>query len=116
MEQLLGELRALGWITNDNFRIAKPDNTPLVDAHGDEIHMRSEGPLEAFGVVNNTRLNVYVERFATSAASVGGFYTFKTTVDGQCVSKQQNAYSVRDEKGKVHVVYKHVVDSITPKQ
>lgn len=116
MEQMLGELHALGWITTDHFRLTTSDNTPIVDAHGDEIHMRSEGPLEAFGVVNNTRLNVFVERFASTTASIGGFYTFKTTVDGQCVSKQQNAYSVRDDKGKVHVVYKHVVDSITPKQ
>lgn len=113
MEALLDALRGMGWI-QESFFLAKADKTPVLDQQGEEVGRDSEGPLEAFGVSGQTPLCVFIESTMAPMAAVGGFYTFKTTVDGECVSTQHNAYSVRDEQGKVHVVYKHVVDSITP--
>lgn len=117
METFLNELCTLGWISRDEpFFLRHADERPIVDEHAQEIHINSTGPLETFGIVDKSHLCVYIEPSIANQASVGGFYTFKTTVDGECVSTQHNAYSVRDEQGKVHVVYKHVVDSISPKQ
>lgn len=113
MEALLDALRGMGWI-QESFFLTKADKTPVLDQRGEEVGRDSEGSLEAFGVSSQTPLHVFIESDMAPMASVGGFYTFKTTVDGECVSTQHNAYSVRDEQGKVHVVYKHVVDSITP--
>lgn len=115
MQALLNALRDMGWI-QESFFLSKADKTPVLDLEGEEVGLHSEGPLETFGVSAETPLHVFIETNMVPMASVGGFYTFKTTVDGECVSTQHNAYSVRDEQGKVHIVYKHVIDSVTSRQ
>lgn len=47
---------------------------------------------------------------------IGGFYMFKTTVEGTCTEKQDTTYSVRDKDGTVHVLYKKAVSNIITKQ
>lgn len=43
---------------------------------------------------------------------IGGFYTFKSTVEGTCTEKQSGTYSVRDKDGIVHVLHKKAVSGI----
>lgn len=43
---------------------------------------------------------------------VGGFYTFRSCIVGTCMEKSEDAYSVREQDGTVHVVYKKSIENV----
>ena len=43
---------------------------------------------------------------------IGGFYTFRSCVVGTCTEKTENAYSVRDQDGTIHVLYKKSIENV----
>jgi hypothetical protein len=126
MQGLIGELVAMQWITPGTEFFFQTSSETLSDEQGNEAHFHSEGTLANYGIMDGaqitllsrssipTQANVGGSRSSIpTQANVGGFYTFKCTVEGTCIGQQHNAYSVRDTQGKVHVIYKHCIETIT---
>ena len=113
MQRLIGELAEMQWITpGTDFFFQTPSKT-LVDEDGNEPDFDSEGTLADYGILDGTQITLLTRASLPNQANVGGFYTFRCVVEGTCIGQQHNAYSVRDEKGKVHVIYKQCIETIT---
>lgn len=113
MQCLIKNLVDMRWITPGiDFFFQTPSKT-LVDEEGNEPDLNSEGILEDYGISDETQITLLTRAPLSNQANVGGFYTFRCVVEGTCVGQQHNAYSVRDEQGKVHVIYKQCIETIT---
>ena len=113
MQHLIAELVDMQWISpGTEFFFQTPYKT-LVDDEGNEPDLHSEGILEEYGITDGTQITLLTRASMPNQANVGGFYTFKCVVEGTCIGQQHNAYSVRDKKGKVHVIYKQCIETIT---
>lgn len=113
VEGLVQELLHMQWIGTDvPFYFQLPEGL-VQDEDGNELDMTAEGPLEHFGLSEGTTITLVTQTVSDNTANVGGFYTFKCKIEGTCIGQQHNTYSVRDTQGKVHVVYKHCIETIT---
>jgi len=115
IQSMIRELKHMNWINNDSdFWMTREDKVPLQDEYGDEINIESSGSFEEYNVDTNIPMILYTDINA-SMASVGGFYSFQYRVEGTCIGHQHNAYSIRDKKGLVHVLYKSAITSVETK-
>ena len=113
IQHLIAELVNMQWISpGTEFFLQTPSKT-LVDDEGNEPDLHSEGTLEDYGITDGTQITLLTRASLSNQANVGGFYTFKCVVEGTCIGQQHNAYSVRDNEGKVHVIYKQCIETIT---
>ncbi len=113
VESMVQELLHMQWIAADRpfyFQLAEG---LVQDEDGNELDVSAEGPLEHFGLADGSTITLITHATPEDAAKVGGFYTFQCKIEGTCIGQQHNAYSVRDTQGKVHVVYKHCIETIT---
>lgn len=88
------------------------NNRQLQDDMGNNMDIESDGTLEDWGIVEGMPLQLEMESVFGNSANVGGFYTFRCTIAGTCIGQQHNAYSVQDNEGKVHIVYKKCIETI----
>jgi hypothetical protein len=112
VQTLLRELTHMNWLgPGDDFWISHEDRRQIQDEYGEEINADSTGSFEEYGIDTDVPLMLLTDR-NTQLASVGGFYAFQYKVEGRCIGQQHNAYSIRDQNGTVHVLYKSAITSI----
>lgn len=112
VQALLRELTQMNWLRpGDDFWISHEDKRQIQDEYGEELNFESIGTFEDYGIDTSVPLVLCTDR-NTQLASVGGFYAFQYKVEGTCIGQQHNAYSVRDQHGTVHVLYKSSIASI----
>ena len=114
VEGLMKELLQMQWIVQGvDFHMSCVEQ--LVDEYGGNLDLEAEGSLQDFGLVDGSVITLMTGPTPVGGlptAVVGGFYTFECNIKGTCIGQQHNAYSVRDNDGKVHVVYKKCIQSI----
>lgn len=113
MQHLIGELVGMQWITPGTEFFFQISSQTLADEEGNEPDLHSGGTLADYGITDGAKITLLTRSSLPNQANVGGFYTFKCMVEGTCIGQQHNAYSVRDTQGKVHVIYKHCIETIT---
>lgn len=113
MQHLIGELVSMQWITPGTEFFFQISSKTLADEEGNEPDLHSGGTLADYGITDGAKITLLTRSSLPNQANVGGFYTFKCMVEGTCIGQQHNAYSVRDTQGKVHVIYKHCIETIT---
>ena len=96
MATLITDLKAMQWVSTGTPFILKQE--------GRQVYPVGQGTMD-------WQLPLHLSN--DNHPQIGGFYTFKCTVEGTCIGQQHNAYSVRDTQGKVHVIYKHSIETIT---
>ena len=112
VQSLMRELAQMNWVQpGDDFWISHEDKRQIQDEYGEELNFESMGTFGDYGIDTSVPLVLYTDR-NTQLASVGGFYAFQYRVEGTCIGQQHNAYSVRDQHGTVHVLYKSSIASI----
>ena len=99
------------WINKKSHFYFQSNEQMLHDDDGNDLDLEAEGMLEDFGITENMSIELVSNISPPNQPNIGGFYTFKCKVEGTCVAKQHNAYSIRDKQGKVHVVYKHCIET-----
>jgi hypothetical protein len=110
--ELMNELKKMGWVTETQAMWVQQNNVPLCHTNGQEMNMYSDGTFNQYHFDVNKPLLLLTETMYSLEASVGGFYTFNSSVSGECVEKNQNVYSVRDSHGSVHVLHANTVQEI----
>lgn len=113
VQGMVQELLSMQWISADKPFYFNLDEKLIQDEYGNDLDIAAEGALEDFGLTQGSTVTLITQSVQSSAANVGGFYTFKCIIEGTCIGQQHNAYSVRDTQGKVHVVYKHCIETIS---
>jgi len=112
IEGLMKELLQLQWVAQGvDFHI-EMHSKMIVDEYGADIDLEAEGSLQDFGLVDGSVITLNTHLPLENKAAIGGFYTFECKIEGTCIGQQHNAYSVRDNDGKVHVVYKKCIQTI----
>tara|TARA_B110000091_G_scaffold208226_1_gene247569 strand:- start:853 stop:2178 length:1326 start_codon:yes stop_codon:yes gene_type:complete len=112
MQGLVIELINMGWVSDKNYFHFQQGGQMLRDQNGNDIDSTSVGTFADFSLDPAIPIDLIHEGVVPAQASVGGFYTFKYSVAGECIDNKYNAYSVRDKQGHVHVIYKQNVDNI----
>jgi hypothetical protein len=102
------------WISKGSDFYLQMDSSGIVDDYDNELDFQAEGSLQDFGIADGAviTLNSYSSAVGDTSANIGGFYTFECRIEGTCIGRQHNSYSVRDKEGKVHVVYKKCIQTI----
>ena len=111
VRKLLQKLTDMQWINKKSHFYFQSNEQMLQDDDGNDLDLEAEGMLEDFGITENMSIELISNISPPNQPNIGGFYTFKYKVEGTCVAKQHNAYSIRDKQGKVHVVYKHCIET-----
>jgi hypothetical protein len=111
VESLLAQLVDLGYIHQDRAFFLKQDGRILRSHNGAELNADAVGSFDDYGVDLHRTVEL-IQPPSSNQVQVGGFYRFESSVSGTCVGVQHNAYSVRDENGTVHIVYKSGIDHI----
>jgi len=113
-EGLIKELLQMQWISKGSDFYLQMDSSGIVDDYDNELDFQAEGSLQDFGIADGAviTLNSYSSAVGDTLANIGGFYTFECRIEGTCIGRQHNSYSVRDKEGKVHVVYKKCIQTI----
>ena len=110
-EGLINELLQMQWISKGDDFYLQMDSSGIVDEHENELDLQAEGSLQDFGIDDGSVITLNSSAPSLSA-NIGGFYTFECRIKGTCIGQQHNAYSVRDNDGKVHIVYKKCIETI----
>lgn len=113
VEGMVKALLNMQWIIPDKHFYFQLAESLVQDEYGNELDLEAEGALEDFGLAEGSTITLITQAVSENVANVGGFYTFKCKIEGTCIGQQHNAYSVRDTQGKVHVVYKHCIETVT---
>ena len=100
LSQLLDELNRMQWITADGYTL---------EQEGIAV-FNSETPK-----YNSIDWSKAIHIGKAQHPQIGGFYTFKSSVQGTCTEKASNTYSVRDQEGCLHVIYKKTVENVISK-
>jgi hypothetical protein len=112
-EGLIKELLQMQWISKGSDFYLKMDSSGVMDEFDNELDLQAEGSLQDFGIVDGSVITLNCHSPTNDpTANIGGFYTFECRIEGTCIGQQHNAYSVRDNEGKVHVVYKKCIQTI----
>ncbi len=113
-EGLIKELLQMQWISRGADFYLRIDSSGIVDEYDNELDFQAEGSLQDFGIADGAviTLDSHSSVAGDMSANIGGFYTFECRIEGTCIGQQHNAYSVRDNEGKVHVVYKKCIQTI----
>ena len=112
-EGFIKELLQMQWISRGSDFYLQMDSSSIVDEYDNELDLQAEGSLQDFGIVDGSVITLNSHSPAVGiSANIGGFYTFECKIEGKCIGQQHNAYSVRDNEGKVHVVYKKCIQTI----
>lgn len=106
VSQIITDLLQRQWIQQDKTFFLKQNERTL------DIDLESSGPLGSFNVDTDRPLYLVHETYVPNQAQVGGFYRFNCDVEGQCIGAQHKSYSVRDQDGNVHVVYKNTISNL----
>jgi len=109
IQGLIHELVEMQWITPGTEFFLQTSTSIIKDEGGNEVELDSYGSLHEYGIVENVPITLLTQ----VRTKVGGFYTFRCVVEGTCIDQQHNAYSVRDKSGKIHILYKHCIETIT---
>jgi hypothetical protein len=110
--ELMKELKNMGWVTETQAMSVRQNNVPLCHQNGQEMNIYSNGTFNQYLLDVNKPLLLLTDNLYSLEASVGGFYTFNSSVSGECVEKNQKVYSVRDGHGSVHVLHANAVQEI----
>ena len=110
-EGLINELLQMQWISKGDDFYLQMDSSGIVDEHENELDLQAEGSLQDFGIDDGSVITLNSSAPSLSA-NIGGFYTFECRIKGTCIGQQHNAYSVRDNDGQVHIVYKKCIETI----
>jgi hypothetical protein len=94
--QLLRDLKSIKWISDIPF-VLKQDGKQVYHSGMKEENI-------------NWKLPIHLT--TDDHPQIGGFYTFNSSVAGICTKKQENAYSVLDRDGTLHVLYKKAINNI----
>lgn len=113
MQGLINGLVDMQWISTGTPFYFQAAACLIKDGQGDEPDIDSNGSLGEYGITESTPITLLTRAPMPNQVNVGGVYTFKCTIEGTCIGQQQNAYSVRDRTGKVHILYKHCIETIT---
>lgn len=114
IEDLVDTLCDRQWIEPDKDFLLEQDGTLLTNRDGDRIEISSTGSIQSFGINVERAITLSIVNRCPSHPQVGGFYHIDYSVQGKCVGTQHNAYSVRDDQGNMHVIYKGNIKSVTP--
>lgn len=110
---LLKNLHQLGWISeNQPFYLLQQERC-LCTTNGDDLQMHSTGSFDDYSLDSSQPVTLLTNGQGPTRVDVGGCYTFQSAVTGECVDNKYNAYSVLDNNGVVHVIYKQTVQNIT---
>ena len=100
LPQLLDELNRMQWITAEGYTLEQDSVTVF----------NSEIPK-----YNSIDWSKAIHIGKAQHPQIGGFYTFKSSVQGTCTEKASDTYSVRDPEGCMHVIYKKTVENVISK-
>lgn len=110
IHELVIQLMDMHWInTHQNFRLEQDGNI-LYGPDRSAIGLDTQGTFDDYGIDIEKPIRLVL--FSSDQVQVGGFYQFECSISGTCIGTQHNAYSVRDNDGTVHVVYKSSIDNI----
>lgn len=110
---LVHHLRQMGWISETQpFYLLQQERTLCTD-EGDELQLHSAGSFEDYSLDTSKPVTLLHDGAQPFHAEVGGVYTFRSAITGECVDNKYNSYSIRDHTGAVHVIYKQTVETIT---
>jgi hypothetical protein len=109
---MMKELKEMGWLKETQNAYLQQNNKTLFHKNGQLLNIDSDGTFNQYLIDVKKPLVIISDKLYTYEASVGGFYTFRSSVSGECVEKNHNAYSIRDNHGSVHVLYKSTVEDI----
>jgi len=96
LSQLLRDLKSINWISDIPF-VLKQDGKQVYHSGMKEENI-------------NWKLPIHLT--TDDHPQIGGFYTFNSSVAGVCTKKHDNAYSVLDRDGTLHVLYKKAINNI----
>lgn len=94
---LLRDLKSMKWISTKTPFILKQEGKQV-------YHSEMKG--------ENINWQLPIQLTTDDHPQIGGFYTFNCSVAGVCTEKRENAYSVRDTDGTLHVLYKKAINNI----
>jgi hypothetical protein len=110
VHELVVQLVDMNWINvHRNFRLEQDGNI-LSGPDGSAIGLDTHGTFDDYGIDLEKPIRLIL--FSSDQVQVGGFYQFECNISGRCIGTQHNAYSVRDNDGTVHVVYKSSIENI----
>ena len=110
---LLQHLKEMQWLKEDMPFSLRQNGRFLRDEYDEDIEWDTDGYFEDFNICPDEPIDLITDVTTSSMAKIGGFYTFQLKVEGTCIGQQHNAYSVRDDQGNVHVIYKHCIENVT---
>ena len=110
IQDIIKDLTEMGWIQPDKPFHFQQNNQIIMGPNNQNIHFESQGTLEDYKI--NTKKTIRLFNQPIADTKVGGFYTFNCIIQGTCIGQQHNSYSVRDNQGQVHVIYKTCISNI----
>ena len=113
VEGLMKELLNMQWVAHATEFYFQLNSVACVDECGSDLDLQAEGSLQEFGLSDGCVITLHSHLPQEKKAAVGGFYSFECKIEGTCIGQQHNSYSVRDNDGKVHVVYKKCIQNIS---
>ncbi len=106
VDQLLIRLQEMNWVAPTvPFRLEQ-DGEVRIDS------LEARGTFEDYSIDPQKAIELGHDEYQASQVSIGGFYSFDCHVSGEIKNEQQELYSVQDEDGLVHVVYKKTIQNI----
>ena len=112
IDDLLDTLCERQWIDTSRDFVLEQSGQLLTNKDGERITLGSKGPLNHFSIKVGEAITLKTVNACANHPQIGGFYQIDSSIQGTCVGTQQNAYSVRDDSGTMHVVYKGNVKRI----
>ena len=112
IDDLLDTLCERQWIDTSRDFVLEQSGQLLTNNDGERITLGSKGPLNHFSIKVGEAITLKTVNACANHPQIGGFYQIDSSIQGTCVGTQQNAYSVRDDSGTMHVVYKGNVKRI----
>lgn len=112
IDDLLDTLCERQWIDTSRDFILEQGGQWLTNKDGERVTLKSKGPLHQFSIKVGEAITLKTVNACANHPQIGGFYQIDSSIQGTCVGTQQNAYSVRDDSGTMHVVYKGNVKRI----
>lgn len=112
IEDLLDTLCERHWIDASRDFMLEQDHELLTSKDGERVKLGATGPLSHFSIQLDKAITLKEIDACASHPQIGGFYQIDSSIQGTCVGTQHNAYSVRDDSGTMHVIYKGNVKRI----
>lgn len=110
IQDIIKDLTEMGWIQADKPFHFQQNKQVIMGTNNQLMQFDSQGTLEEYKINPQKTLRLFNQPITDT--KVGGFYTFNCVIQGTCIGQQHNSYSVRDNQGQVHVIYKTAISNI----